>query len=516
MSLRFRNLLFIFIISTLIKIVPALTISVNSSDACTYIDIARNLLENRGFVCSYNVYQYWPGAYYPAWTFMQPLFPLLAAAVWFFVPSVHSVMILNVFICGLNVILLYLIVQKLYDEKLAFWSALLVSVMYPVRMTAVMPWTEHLHLLFFLLAIIALSKNGVFRPCFVAGILIGASVLVRVSGFFFVFILAAAFLVTERSRSSLVKKLSFFCAGFLLVMAPYEAFCLLRYDLFYPEYPIAAKNFTLAAISGGEYSSLRPVLTAKIMPDFSFSSLTQVLKNVFMFAAAFIKDWPLILIVTLAYRSIKILSRKVFLEILLLFLGIGHIALFSFSFWWLPENLLETHRYLLIPLAMLAPIAVKGLMDAGDLLKEAFETRYKYIYFPVICSCLFVFFSYPGIKMSHNRMKLLFYEDRKETALRKTAEFFRDRTGENDIIATSEYQEQYGLSRPVVSIPEGKAENEENIMKFIEIYKPSWFLISRPRAERIYRRALDGTYIEEKGIPSVLDSRYMILRRVVK
>ncbi|MFA5039785.1 MAG: hypothetical protein WC732_08940 [Candidatus Omnitrophota bacterium] len=517
-----RNLLLIFFVSTLIKLIPALTLPVYSSDAGTYLDMARNLLEGRGLVCSYNVYQFWPGPYYPGWPFMQPLFPLLIAVIWFFTPSLHAVSLANVFLSGINVLLLYAIVMRLYDDsKVAFWSALLASVMWPMRLTSVQPWTEQMHLLFLLLAILVLMRAaGSSSPpgkiqkwhFFAAGVLIASSVLVRVSGVFVLFLWPVAWFFCEGAGRQTWKKTLWFLAGFSAVFIPYEIFCFWRFHLFYPEYPQAAKDFTIAAQSGCFYDFLKPVLRVPSVfaPHFSWRSLSVMAGHVLKFGETLRQDWPLLLIVVLAFKSVKVLRERKGGEVLLWLTAVGHVLFFSLSFWWLDPRRLEAHRYLLVPLTLLMPLAVKGLWDVRDILKEPFSRKYAKLYFPAAVVSLFAFFVIPAWHGSRPWAEFLFRKNPRVVVLQQTADWLKSRTTKEDLVATTQYQEAYVLERPIVSLPEGQALTHENLKRFFEVYKPAYIWISLKRCSHYLEPLKD--HARRVELPAALAAHYAVFR----
>lgn len=512
MSVRFRNLLIIFVVACAVKIIPALTIPVYSSDACTYLDMARNFLAGRGLLCSYNVYQYWPGAYTPGWPFMQPLFPLLVAFIWKFVPSVHAVMVSNVFISGVNGMLLYAIAMTLYkNTRVALWSALLASVMWPMRMTAVPPWTEQLHLLSLLLALLVLIRNpGKSSSFFFSGLLIGVNCLIRVAGLYLAFLLPVALFFCEGLNRHSLKKYFLFCLGILAVLLPYEFFCYARYHLFYPVYPQAAKEWTIALKTGCQYFFQQPVLR---IPDsarlhFTGSSLLQMGRHLILFFNAFLGDWPVFLCVILGFKGVSVLLKKRFEETLLLTAGLGHVFLFSATYWWLPTWCLETHRYLLIPLTLTMPLAVQGLWDIKDMLKEPFAKKYLNLYFSIAVIFSLLYMSMPAWQGSKRWAKYLFVRNPKEDSRQAALAWLKERTRTDDLIATTEFQEAYGLDRPVVSLPEEKALTKENLARFLDVYKPAYIWISHRKGGRSLELYKDLAVRVE--LPEILAKRYVV------
>lgn len=513
--IKVRGGLIIFFVCVISKIFVALIATPVTADACIYLDIARNLVRGNGFSCSYNFYQYWAPTplYYPAAGFIHPLFPLLASVVWFFFHSVDAVIIANVMVSGINALMLYLIVEKIYNSRVAFWSALLVSLLWPFELTSILPWSEQLHLLVLLIAVYFLVKNK--DDCALnqtwVGVLLGISYLVRVSSIFNIFIIAAVIVFCFGLTEKTLKRLVTFFLGFLAVLIPYQLFCFTRYGVFYPEYPLCAKIFGSSRMIGGYYASVKPILRLSSGIQFNLNEiyLFHILRNFLKFALMFLKIFGIFSLFFLI-KSVLILRKKRFDEILFFSLGFLHLIFFSVSFYWLPTAWLETERYFLIPGTFWIPLVVASIDQFCTSPKVRSMTRHGGWYFVIVMSYFLVFISLPTLKMNFEYIR-----NRQEIGARKVREteifsWLRARTNPRDLIATTEYQYAFDLDRPIVSLPERRVINAKNMNAYLNIYRPGYVLLSK-RFLVLYEFFLDQVGVRQ-DLPADLSAYYVVYR----
>lgn len=504
------DLLFVIVFVVSSKIFPALKLSyMRSSDACTYLDIARNFMSGQGFVCSYNAYQFWPGASYPAWPYIPPLYPLFISLLGLFFPFFRTICLANVFIAVLNSILLYEILEMVFsNRRAALWSALLVSLVWPMQLTSFFPWAEQLHLFFLLAALFVYVKKSSDSRFFLAGLLVGLSCLVRVSGFFLVFLWPFAWMMSAGWRAALKKSL-LFCAGIAAVLLPYEIFCLVKYHVFFPEYPQASKDFLLSLKEGAFYAQNKPVLRLPDKNSFSWEMFFYFFRNLAGCLRDFLSFCSFFLIIPLVFKSVCIFRKKHEQELLLWVTGIGYIVIFSLLFSWSLPLKLETERYLLIPVAMLIPLAVQGLWEFQRFLQERYAKNLHKAFLAVMIFCLawVSVLSFPNVIAVN-----LFYchaqplEKLQEKALKWMVE--RSTTG--DIVATTLIQTAYDAGRPVVSMPRGRALTERNLDLFFDIYRPAYVWIARKGNPEL-KKFLDRQ-ARRVELPGDLSEQYMIFK----
>ena len=513
---RIKDCVIIFILAVSLKLSAALVVIPFSADGSLYMNIARNFAAGRGFTCSDNFYQYWGGhtVFYPALVFMHPLFPFVAGIIWYFFHSLAAVHIFNVLLNGANCLILYLIVERMYTARVALFSTLLVLVSWPMFLTAILPWSEQLHLFFVLAAIWLVTQRSFFQnpACiFSAGVILGLSCLVRVSGFYNLFIFLAVFVMFNGFSRNTVRILLFFWGGFLSLMVPYEIFCFLKYHIFYPEYPACARVFNSSRALGGWYFSSKPVLRLPV--DFKPGLTSLFCHNFPLHIWAFSKtvyNSLSFLTCGILARSIVLYQKKRFDENLLFWIGMGHIIMFSLSFFWLPTSRLETVRYSLIPLVCWIPLGVAAFHDFPQILNKKLRLKYLRFGFILIMLPLFMVIGYHSIEFNQLAFNDLQHPNEESIRDQNMYRWVMDHSKPVDLIATSEYQSSFGLDRPIVSLPEGKVINDQNMMDFLNIYHPKYILISRD-FEKHYKKYLDvnGVLV---NLPASLSSGYVVYK----
>jgi len=515
MNRKIINSLIIFIIAVAFKIFSALTIHPYSADGCLYLNIARSIAAGHGFYCSFNFYQYWgkDTIFYPALVFMHPIYPLFAGIVWYFFHSLAAVDAANVFVSAANCVILYLIVERMYNSTVGVFSALLLSVSDPMFTTSILPWSEQLHLFFLLSAVWWVAdKSSLEKPAnlLMAGFLLGLSYLVRVSGIYNLFIFSGLFIVFGGVSLKSFKTLFFFWLGFFIVLLPYELYCYFNYHIFYPEYPSHARVFNASREVGGAYFATKPVL--RLPADFKFDFIKLFFSNVPNHLAAF--AWAgyqsinfLLLVVFI--KAISIFKNKRFDENLFFWIGMGHILFFSLSFYWLATWRLETHRYFLITSVFWIPLGVSALYELAQILLENYREVYLKVYFLILMILLVWLLGEREI--NNNQYSMVYFHElsqpTKDTAISR---WINARSNPMDLIATTEYQVDFDLDRPVVSMPEGALINDTNMKDFLKIYQPKYILIGKPLIKH-YKAFLDQHCIEQQ-IPATLQSDYTLYK----
>ena len=98
----------------------------NSSDTFLYLDIARHLRAGDGFVCSFNVYQFWRGIAAPALPFVHVGLSVLLAGALSLGFSLKG-LVLGAFVPAIvNGLLVAAIALRIYrDRGVAFWASVI-------------------------------------------------------------------------------------------------------------------------------------------------------------------------------------------------------------------------------------------------------------------------------------------------------------------------------------------------------------------------------------------------------
>ena len=157
-------------------------LKLNTADASTYLNIAENIVSHKGFVVSFDLYQFFTSRYHPLWPFMHPIYPLLCSLVFMVHGGIEQVIKLNIFILGLNTAFIFYIIQTFVPSRLNIFFLACLALSFNFFYSALFPWTEQLHLLFFLISLIVFVKFSHYkRGLVLAGALNGILFLIRVS-----------------------------------------------------------------------------------------------------------------------------------------------------------------------------------------------------------------------------------------------------------------------------------------------------------------------------------------------
>jgi hypothetical protein len=332
---RLRNVFYISLIF-LISALPKLKLSLlgnMSADASVYLDIARNLISGKGLTISCNIYQYWKdGVYYPALIYMQFLFSILIAPVFFIFKTAESVNVFNVMISAVNTVLMYRLLIGWNKFSIAFWSAVLIGTSSQMLYTSMFPWTEQVHLLFLLLSlsfIVSGLQEQNNKKIILAGMLMGANCLIRAANFYAILSFAASTLLLKRPIRESLKKAALFVAAVTLFLACYQAFCFLKYGRFYPEYLKSAMSFRLGELlPGAYYEASRPVLRISELSE--ADKLRLFAENFFPHIVDFINKLGLISFFIVPIGVLTFYRRRIE-EVFLFVLGISTILCYSLS-----------------------------------------------------------------------------------------------------------------------------------------------------------------------------------------
>ncbi len=467
MKKKVKEIFFIFFLVVSVRIIPIFVGEFLSPDACLYLDIGRNLFEGKGFITTYNFYQFWKDSSYPAFSFMHPIFCIIAGFLYKLFNTIKAVSIFNMFITYLNILLIYYIFDFL-SEKIRLIICALISFNYTMFVTSLFPWTEQLHLFFLLLSFYIFKKFS-FKKVFIIGIIMGIVTLVRVANVYNIFGYLIFFQLFSKER---FKNIIWFCAGTFLILFPYEVLCFIKCHKFFPEYLLAAKYFGQARLFGGEYFYQTPILRPSVKFSIwgvSYLLIQTTLLKVREFMRFFNRYlgfflWILPLGIYAQIKSKNRDSQNLLISLVFL-IGVINFIFYSISVWWEPR--LEIYRYILIPYITFI-ISSIFLFEKVLLLEE----NHKKFFLNFTFLILFLI-NGPEILKTN-----LFYlknakKIRQEIIHRKKmVEYLNFCVQPKDKIATLEYQYAFPLKCSLVSLPEGKVLNEENIQRFLEIYHP--------------------------------------------
>ena len=186
-----KGIVLLLVMFTLaIRLVPVLTREFLSPDACLYLDIGKNFWAGKGFITTFNFYQYFNTANYDAAAFMQPVFPFLIGFFYKLTNSIIFADLVNTLLCCLNIALVYFLLSS-FSRLSRIFICLIISVNYSVFLTSLFAWTEQLHLFFFLASLFFFirlageEKEAAWLSAWF-GLIMGIATLVRVANLYLV------------------------------------------------------------------------------------------------------------------------------------------------------------------------------------------------------------------------------------------------------------------------------------------------------------------------------------------
>lgn len=438
----------------------------NSSDTFLYLDIARNILAGRGFLVSFNIYQYWDGLFYPALPFIHVGLPIAASVVYLLFRSLESVIVFGFILAFLNSFLIFFIVKRLYaDKALAFWAALLFASTVSNEIALLRILTEPLSLFVTLMAVyLFVSRQGpVFRCAATIGILLGLGVFVRSASVLYPAVFFLAFL-SGRGRGRLAAALPFILwpAGVLFL---YEAFVYLQYGVFFPTYPEAFKNYYLATfVTGGEFFPSHPVVRPSVEIFFPVSCWAA-----FLDMGKVLWCTLRLLLIFAAASFFRIFRQRDRCELLLAGLAFFQTAavLLFYSYARLGE--FEWGRFLLLPLMSLIILAGRQLR----LFCQRFVPLAKSFLFHAVFGIIFLSNLYQTGRTLEVYWQTAATSSQKVAELQAVAAWVREHMQETSLLAVSgDIIEKVWLERPEVILPFGNMLSEKKLGSFLKIYRP--------------------------------------------
>lgn len=225
-------------------------LKLNTADASTYLNIAENIASGKGFVLSFDLYQFFTALYHPILPYMQSVYPLLCSFVFMLHGGMEQVIKLNIFILGINSALAFYIIQRYVPSRLNVLFLIWLVFSFNFYISALFAWTEELHLLLFLISFIVFLRFPE-NPRLLGwvGVLNGFLFLIRVAQIYSILAYLLVICITDGRTQEKMKNVVVFMAGFFVVVLPYQLFNLVVYHALYPQYIKPAADYTLARIS---------------------------------------------------------------------------------------------------------------------------------------------------------------------------------------------------------------------------------------------------------------------------
>ena len=180
------------------------------SDSETYLRLGENLLKHKMFT---NDIAWGPTA------FRTPLYPLFVAGLWWIVPKVGFVIIIQNLFAAFNVAMVYRLSQRFFGQRVAWWATVLFSIETSRLVLANQLLSETLFFTFFIPAVFYcaefLFKDGAWKKLALAAFYLGLATLLRPITQFFPLFLVLGFV----AAGFYFKQYKRFLLGALLIIA---------------------------------------------------------------------------------------------------------------------------------------------------------------------------------------------------------------------------------------------------------------------------------------------------------
>lgn len=445
-----------------------------SPDAAGYLDVARRFWRHGSLATGFDFYQFWPGATHPVLPYMQPLYPILLG--WTAVlGGVRAMIAANLVVFASACGVVTALTARFAGRVVAVFAGLLLGFSSNALYSAIHPWTEPLHLLFLLLAVGAFAHRSVPRP--VVGAILAASALVRFAGVYNAAALLVAVPLVRGWNAAALKEVAAVLAGFLAIAVPYEAFCLLRYGVPYPEYLAAARDWTIATQSGG--GTFRRAIPALVVhaPHLPAGLLVARGAGHVMELARALGWGALPAIAAIAGLCGPQRREPVFTVFVVQ--GVFAILAISASFAWLER--IEGDRYALVSFFTFVPAGLATLRAAARALAKTHSRRIDGV-LGVLLAIVFVwslsswttFMRYYGVGIPAQVEPYLAERD-------QVAGWIREHTAPEALIATSLLQDPVLTEHPVVALPRGKQLAAPHALdEFLAVWSPQLVVTGNP------------------------------------
>ncbi|MFH0877095.1 MAG: glycosyltransferase family 39 protein [Candidatus Omnitrophota bacterium] len=439
----------------------------NASDTFLYLDIARNIATGKGFVVSFNGYQYWPGAYHSALAYVHVGLPLFLSVFYPFFKAIEGFILVNAVLAVINCFLIFRLVKRITENKIwAVWVAVLAASTVCMQNTVLRILTEQLSFLVTLAALCVfaapdrLSRHRIL----LVGFLLAAGMLIRSSSILLLLAFALALGLERRPGRERLRDIFFLCLCPLILFVAYQVLVYARTNAFFPEYPRAFKNFYVATwLTGGNFFPELPV----VRPVGSYAALAKLGVNAWEALRVFFCTLRVLFFLAL-WQFIRIFRQRDRREMVLLMVAVLPFAAILVFYPYVRLHEFELVRFLLPSVVALLIIGIRGLSDFG----QRFLPRTKALFFHAV---LFVIFA-SNYYQSYKVLEIYWHKETRQTVgqLEAVPVWLKQNTSSEDLIAAQEVL--YGLvylDRPVVAVPFRNTLSQNNLEAFIRIYKPA-------------------------------------------
>ncbi|MBZ0272509.1 hypothetical protein K8I61_10760 [bacterium] len=454
-----------------------------SPDACVYQDIARHIAAGDGLVVSYNSYQSWIGPTRPAWFYQQPVYPLALAAI----PDdarIRGAIGLNGLCASALIGLVFLAARALSGPLVAAAVAAAVAASPAMAGVIATPLVEPMGLLA-IFAGVHLMVREKPRP-FTAGVILGASVLVRAANALTILPLLAgaclAALTPRRSDTAHETDGVPLVAVIKTAIVTLGVFALVQIASFasigaaYPAYGREARTLRLTRDFGGAgYRAIEPSLT--FGGDISGGILARMLTHHSLdhLGSMFRVVGFAVLVLALFGAGVARTRRERAIVWTLVAGGVGSVLLFALTFYFMPG--IEAERYALVSSALLWPAAAFGLIRA--LSRSARGTRFA----PTVAAGVAVAIAIAGGTLSFERLRddrsAIGTEDARRTLYDDPAAWIERDLPAGEPFATNFIVAACRFGRPVITLPIDHQATPRAVGQFLSVHQPRAILLDR-------------------------------------
>ncbi len=460
----------------------------NSSDTFLYLDIARHLQAKEGFLCTFNVYQFWKGIGTPALPFVHAGLSVLLAGALSLGFSLKGLVLGGFVPAVVNGLLVAAIAMRIYrDRGVAFWASVIVVGSICTQIALLRILTEPWSLLVTLLAILIFASREKWDRLSLTGLagLLFLGFLVRSAAVFYPYVFALVMVTARPGETRSWRHAAFFAGVYTVLLLLWEGFIWWRCGSFFPQYPLAFKNYFLATrLTGGIFLDRTPALLP-LSQDGCFASFAGAnTRQMFYVLFCVLRA----LVVPALWAAFVILRRGSRAEKLLLFLAIAQMAASVGFYPYMMIGEFSWTRFLLLPAACLLILGGMGLRDFC----VKFLPRTGKAFFHIVFAVILLANMYQAVRV----LDVYWQENRahaKETSLKAAEEWVLSHTKKDDLIATTEYVVgNIGLERPVVVLPSHKTLSLNNLKDFLRIFSPQILLFESTLPLDRYLLASEG------------------------
>jgi len=478
-------------IGAIVGVRHALVLSKPFADTHTYLEIGRNLFEGRGFVTRYNVVYGWSGANtHPGLAYYNPLYCLLIAIPWQLSHSTAALAICaTVLPALLNVVLLAWLVRRAWGTLPALLCAA-GYVLLPTTYTNItLISAEHpmVTLELILLLLVQRWRGCGERAWLWIGVALGIGYLVKVSLLIALPALVLAVLLTceggatARLRTTLRAAVRL-VAGMLVVLAPFNVLTKATTGKWYPEYPLLAKNWSMATLYGGGFVAASPAVRpdeAELPTPADYVDL--VVENFGAMFRALISELGLLVLFVMIGLASAVWRRRED-AVFLFCIGLAFLCAYPITYHWLSltKEAGSPARYALHIAPFWYPLAVAGI--AALLAKTPWRDHTRSVGLVLVWGVL----AAPPAYLLLRRQATLPAANVTTETLENAMAACRAITGPDDLVAVAGgapwiFGSMY-LDRPVVALPQNQLGTAENAERFVDIYKPKLVIPGNTRA----------------------------------